>query len=94
MIVSLDRSGRLHVEDPKNFNAFSFRGDADSHAEDGSVTFCDGNAWVSEAALRSWPPLEDDEEWQAGLTAMIGYARSKGWIDPDSGRIQAHIETG
>lgn len=31
-------------------------------------------------------------EWSAGLTAMVDYARVKGWIDEPEEAIRAHIE--
>jgi hypothetical protein len=31
-------------------------------------------------------------DWPASFDAMIGFARSKGWLDGEGGAIQAHIE--
>jgi hypothetical protein len=30
--------------------------------------------------------------WEGDLDAMVGYARSKGWLDEAGTSIQAHIE--
>ena len=76
-----------------NFNAFSFRGGARQRVETPSVTFIGDYAWISEAALRACAPVAENDEWQAGLTSMIAYARTRGWVDPEAGRIRAHIET-
>jgi len=49
-------------------------------------------AWISPSALREWPTLKDDPDWQRGVSAMIEKARPHGWIDPTSGAIRAHVE--
>lgn len=92
MIVSLDAQGQLALEDALNCHAFSFRSDGSEMASNEHVLFSDGMAWVSEKALRAWPPLRENDEWQANLTGMIAYAASKGWVDKASGRIRAHVE--
>jgi len=94
MIVSLDAAGALTLDDAQNLKAFSFRpGPTRPAGASEAVTFDAGFAWVSEAHLRGWPPLAGDQAWQVGLSAMLAFARTKGWIDPATGRIRAHIET-
>jgi hypothetical protein len=34
---------------------------------------------------------DDDEQWQTGFEAMLGLARSKGWISEDGDGIRAHV---
>lgn len=36
----------------------------------------------------------DDEEWQTGFEAMLGFARSQGWIADDGNGIRAHVVRG
>lgn len=93
MIVSLDPAGALTLEEPQNLKAFSFRaGPTPPGGASEAVTFRAGFAWVSEAHLRRWPPLARDQDWQAALGVMVTFARRKGWVDPATGRIRAHIE--
>jgi hypothetical protein len=51
----------------------------------------DGDVFVSTAWVRAFmAELEDDdEEWQTGFEAMLGFARSQGWVDGDG--IRAHV---
>jgi hypothetical protein len=49
-------------------------------------------AWVFETALRKWPGVEFDDEWQQSLTVMIDKARPHGWIDDTRKAIKAHVE--
>jgi hypothetical protein len=95
VIVFLSADGQLDVEDPMNFRAFSFRADRGRQLQDvEAVTFSGEYAWISERHLRNWRPRAGSQEWQDGLSRMIDYARGRGWIDPDSGAIRAHIERG
>jgi hypothetical protein len=93
MILSLSTDNGLQIEEPLNFKAFSFHAKPDQKFSDtDAVTFVGEFAWVAESALRNWPELAGNPQWQSGLDAMVGYAASKGWVDPVSGRIRAHIE--
>jgi hypothetical protein len=47
---------------------------------------------VFETALRKWPGVEFDDEWQQSLTVMIDKARPHGWIDDTRKAIKAHVE--
>lgn len=49
------------------------------------------HAWVRADAVRAMSPLAGTADWESGFAAMIGFARTHGWID-DQGRIRAHIE--
>lgn len=49
------------------------------------------HVWIDEAALRALGP-RDDQAWQNGLTAMIGYAEKHGWVEPGTGAVRAHVE--
>ena len=57
-----------------------------------AVEFVAGFAWISEEELRACAPLAADPTWQSGVSAMIVYARTRGWVDSTTGRIRAHIE--
>jgi hypothetical protein len=45
-------------------------------------------AAVERAASGRVPP-----EWADRFGKMLDYARTKGWLSPDGGAIQAHVET-
>lgn len=35
---------------------------------------------------------DDDEQWQSGFEAMLGFARAQGWVDADGDGIRAHVQ--
>jgi hypothetical protein len=45
-------------------------------------------AWVREVMAER---EDDDAEWQTGFEAMLGLARSRGWIAADGDGIRAHV---
>ncbi|HEX4107520.1 MAG TPA: hypothetical protein VHX88_05265 [Solirubrobacteraceae bacterium] len=52
-----------------------------------------GDAFLSVDALRRLAgPRVRDASWNASFEAMLEYARSKGWVDPSGGALQAHCE--
>jgi hypothetical protein len=93
-------AGRVSLQDHNNFRAFKvvIEGRPDSidsarRALSGTAELPDqSTAWVSEAALRRWPDVADDAEWQKNLSAMIEKAKPHGWIDEARQAIKAHIE--
>jgi hypothetical protein len=52
----------------------------------------DEHVWLDIAWLRAAGP--DDDDWRAQFDAMIGYARSKGWVDEPGTRVRAHVQSG
>ena len=96
-VIAARRS--LELDEPRNFKAFSVRIEGPiSPAEQTellgriAVTSSAEHAWVSEKALRGWPPLSDEAWWQEGLSNMIKAAERFGWVDPVNRSIRAHIE--
>jgi hypothetical protein len=100
MFVKVSADGRVSFEDRGNFRAFKL-------VVEGSPTKLDGirraltgtaelpdkdTAWISEAALRCWPEVAQDAEWQQAFGAMMEKARPHGWIDEQRKAIKAHIE--
>lgn len=49
------------------------------------------HAFLDAEAVKGLPGAGGTEEWRTGFDEMVGYARSKGWVD-DAGRVRAHIE--
>jgi predicted transcriptional regulator len=100
MIIRLiAQSHSIEIDDLKNFRAFSVRveGALDPAAQADllgriAVKHDREHAWISEQALRDWPPLKAEAWWQDGLTGMISAVQKFGWIDNESRSIRAHIE--
>lgn len=96
--VSADRS--VTLEEPENFRAFKLvvTGNASKLDETRETLLGiaelpdDKTAWISEAALRRWKGLADNQAWQQNLSAMIEKAKPHGWIDETRKAIKAHIE--
>lgn len=100
MFLKLTSAGALQFEDRNNFRAFKLvvegnRGqlEATRRAVAGKADVADADtAWIFEAALRAWPGVAQDTEWQKIFSAMIEKARLHGWIDDQRKAIKAHIE--
>jgi hypothetical protein len=54
----------------------------------------DGEALVDVAAVRRLAAGSVGETWEGDFTAMLDYARSKGWLSEDGASIRAHVEWG
>jgi hypothetical protein len=100
MIIEVDPASPPYLSKPRDFGRFKVRAHFGRAAIqnlraalDGLGTVADeSTAWISESALRNWPHAMNDNQWQAGLTAMIEKAGRFGWIDANRGAISAHIE--
>ena len=100
MFLKLTAAGELQFEDRQNFRAFKLvvegdrsRLDTVRRAVAGKAELADAEtAWISQAALRQWPGVEQDAGWQQNFSAMIDKARPHGWIDDQRNMIKAHIE--
>ena len=53
----------------------------------------DGDVFISTSWIRGVMAEreDDDDEWHAGFEAMLGYARSRGWISEDGDGIRSHV---
>lgn len=53
----------------------------------------DGDVYVSIPWIRTVMAErgEDDEEWQSGFEAMLGFARSRGWIGEEGTGLRSHV---
>jgi len=100
MFLKVSAGGALTFEDRNNFRAFKLvvegdRGKLDDvrRAIAGKAELPDAEtAWIFEAALRGWPEVAQDGEWQKSFSAMIEKARPHGWIDDARKAIKAHID--
>jgi hypothetical protein len=100
MFLKFSADGGLKLDDRNNFRTFKLvvegsrdRLDAVRDALAGKAELPDHEtAWIFEDALRRWPGVEHDSDWQGNLTAMIEKARPHGWIDDRRRAIKAHVE--
>ena len=100
MLLRYSTARGLELDDRDNFRAFKLviEGDRDRldevrRALAGKAELTDtGTAWISEEALRRWPGVEHDADWQRNFSAMVEKARPHGWIDDSRKAIKAHIE--
>ncbi len=100
MFIRVAADGTVTLEDRGNFRAFKIVAEggpariaAVRQALGATADLPDaGSAWVSEKALRSWPGVSRDIQWQAALDSMIEKARPHGWIDDRRRAIKAHVE--
>jgi hypothetical protein len=50
------------------------------------------HVWVDVDVVRRLALFSTAQGWDADFAGMVDYARTKGWLDDDGGRIRAHIE--
>ena len=82
VVTDVDDLRRLEVLAPVGL------ADVDLAARIGDLGRLDGDhVWLSVEHLRQAGPA--DPGWAEGFDGMIGYARSKGWVEGDAGR--AHV---
>jgi hypothetical protein len=100
VIVELDLSGGtasaalLEADDFKAFKVV-VRGAGPSLGEQTEalgVAKVDEHAWVHVDALRELAGPAATPEWEASLAGMVEFARSKGWVDEETGAVRAHVE--
>jgi hypothetical protein len=95
VLIQLSGAGGVTLEAPEDFRRFAIAAPVgiDRAAALAGIARLEGedHAWVSPAALRRLSPLTGDAGWEAGFTAMLDYAHSKGWTDAE-GAVRAHIE--
>ena len=100
IILGVDAAAELH--DPGDFTAFSVAVPAGlSAAELGSLVRRAGigepdpdagHVHVGIEAIRAMAAGRTDGEWDAGFDAMIGYARTRGWVDDAAHTVRTHVD--
>jgi hypothetical protein len=87
-----DDCGRFHVRVRGGRDA----GKLDDALQANSVGDLDGEgeALVRVDAVRRLATGAVGGTWEDDFTAMLGYARSKGWVSDDGASIRAHVEWG
>jgi len=98
IVTDVATQGPPQLLEPGNFKSFKVvvRGGRDPAAADRALApvaewLGDDHVAVSVDAVRSMAGEEAaTPEWEDGFVAMLGYARSKGWMVGDA--IKAHVE--
>jgi hypothetical protein len=101
VIVSVDlNAARVAVEEPADCKRFHVAATGDGGIERlGEVLAAAAagrtegdNAFVAVDAVRRLAAPFVDDTWDADFSAMLDYARTKGWLDAAGAAIQAHVE--
>ena len=50
------------------------------------------DVWVQVDAVRRMAAGRVGATWESDFTAMVAFARDKGWLDPSGTAIRAHVE--
>ena len=99
MIVAIDAGRTERIEQPLDFKRFHLEiaaprsdlaGLRGAFAPYGTIEN-EAHAWIDADALRQWPGLAGNAEYQSGLGGMLDFAARKGWMSPDGKRVRAHI---
>ncbi len=97
MIIEVTAAG-VALRDPRDFTQFHVElaegvDLAEALTVAGAGRPAGDDAYVSAAWVRDVMAEreDDDAEWQTGFEAMLGLARSKGWIAEDGDGIRAHV---
>ena len=97
MIVEI-RLGRdepvVELIEPDVFTAFKvvLHGGGPSIADTRGVARVDEHAWIRIDAVRELAGTAATAAWEESCQGMLGYARSKGWVDDELDAIRAHVE--
>ena len=102
MIIDIDLSGGnptvqlVEPEDCKRFHVGVRGGDLEALGAalpaDVGRLLPSGDALIEIGAVRRLAAGQVPDGWDADFAAMVGYAKSKGWLDEGGEAIQAHIE--
>jgi hypothetical protein len=56
------------------------------------VARVDDHVWIRIDALRELAGAAATPEWEESFQGMLGYARSRGWVDDELNAVRAHVE--
>lgn len=97
--IVISAAGDVELEHPGEFTSFSVAA-ADPAAgavlralgENGSQAAEDDHVFVTTEAVRRFAGEHADDAWESGLSKMVAYAATKGWMTEAGDAIKAHIE--
>jgi hypothetical protein len=89
-------TGEPQVEllEPDVFTAFKvvLYGGGPALAETPGVARVEEHAWIPIDRVRELAGAGATPEWEESFQGMLGYARSKGWVDDELDAVRAHVE--
>ena len=103
MIIDIDLTGGsptvqlVEPEDCRRFHVGAKGGDTEAlgaalSAQHVGRLLPSGDALIDLDAVRRLAAGRVPDGWEADFAAMVGYAKSKGWLDESGEAIQAHVE--
>ena len=93
MIIAVDASGKVSLNEADNFRGFKVVSSLADKAKLGDALKAAGrydgeHAWITKAWLIQQAPK--DPNWKTEFDRMVAFAQSKGWVEGDA--IRAHVE--
>jgi hypothetical protein len=94
MIIAVDASGKVALNEADNFRGFKVVSALTDKTKLGDALRAAGrydgeHAWITKAWLIAQAPK--DPNWRSEFDKMVAFAESKGWVEGDA--IRAHVET-
>jgi len=92
MIIAVDASGKVALNEADNFRGFKVVSALTDKAKLGDALRAAGrydgeHAWITKAWLIAQAPK--DANWRGEFDKMVAFAQSKGWVEGDA--IRAHV---
>lgn len=99
MHVLVDRGGRVQLIEPDDFRSFKLVVEHDAAALSQVRALLTGiasridetHAWISQDWLRRDGAIARPAAWQEKFAELLVYADGKGWLDPATGDVRAHV---
>jgi hypothetical protein len=100
MIVELDLRGgdvTARLVEPEDFRAFkAVLREAGPPLEErlapAGIARVEEHVWVPVETLRELAGDAATAAWEESLLSMLEFARSRGWVDEETGALRAHVE--
>jgi len=98
VIIRVNTAGEVVIDDYDVFTRFHVQAPSELVGNDlatamGEDTRVDGeHLWVAEAGIRHWLGGQTDMGWEDGFSAMVDYARSRGWTNSAGTHLRAHVD--
>jgi hypothetical protein len=103
VLVVVDLSvtpARVWLDEPQDCSRFhvAVRGDGDDASFDRALAdsragrMTGDDALITVAAVRDLAAGTVDDRWEGDFSAMLDYARGRGWVTEDGEAIRAHVE--
>lgn len=100
MLVFVDADCQVELREPNDFRSFKLVAEHSPAALPRLIEALHGvastldvdHAWILPRWLIQENGIDRSAEWQDQLVLLLSFARSRGWIDHETGAVRAHIE--